>query len=354
MRAGAKKTSVEIAAALGVSQSTVSRALNNSPLITDAVKESVLAKARELGYIRNHLAKSLATGKSGIIGVLASGLQVDISGAKVIALDDEIRRRGFHPYITYTRSESELALVKASELVERGADGLILLGAEAYSRSDSANYNRILKLGVPTVIVTDTGLPNKCAQVVQSCDDACAEAVSYLIRSGRSEIFILWKRQTPEEARADHRLRTISETLKKQAGFNADNIIPLAASVPHPALSDNSEAIIQKQSDETAEFLRRARPAGKTAVICHNDMVAAGLLTTALKIGVRVPEDLMIVGYNNSSVSIYTNPQLTTISQSPEALAKETLELLEAGISRRGAAQTTVKTVPCKFIQRGT
>lgn len=351
MKDSLKITTYDIARELGISQSTVSRALNNSPLISQDVKEKILIKAKEKGYLCNHLAKSLITGKSGSIGILASGFQVDITGVKIIAIDDEIRRNGLHPHIAYTRSESELSVAKAIELITRGIDGLILLSPNILNEKDILNYQKLIELKKPLVIITDNKLSLKCGQVIQTFDKAYENACFHLVDNKCEDIFVFWKNEPLPEALKDQRFEAIIKYLKYSSRYTPQNILLIAESIFHPALNYKSDAICKNQSAKIETLLKRN--SGRTGIICHNDMIAMQVLATALKLGMKIPDELMITGYNNSSVSVYANPQLSTVASQPEELAKVALELLCEQI-RDSELHERTAMVPCRFIHRET
>lgn len=306
---GKKVTIREVAAECGLSVSAVSQVLNGKEIgIPQKTKEKVRAAAEKLRYRPNAAARSLVTSRSDTVGVLVP----DISNAFFGEAFKEIQRRmgeeGFDVLLcsgdgTAKQEERFLRLFAA-----RGADGLIVApAAETLEEKNAEKFAALLEeIRIPYVYLDRyPALP--CARVSADHRAGGYAAARCLLKNGHTKIGCIAGPAALVGARL--RLEGFCDALA-EAGIR-----PLAINAPF-----------------TAEGGERAAKAlfgrGLTALFASDDLQAYGAMRAAAETGVRIPDDVSLVGYDDLQFSALANPPLTTISQPVKDMAAAAAELL--------------------------
>jgi len=329
----------KIAAKLGISQATVSRALSGNKRISKAVREQVQETAQRLGYVANATARTLVKGRSNIIGILTGGLHVERTAYLLITLDAKLREHGLLPHLFYTRGESDRIADGVRHLLEQGVDGLIIIGI-AQNAVSKLQKQGLLQVK-PTVFIDDALTGYKINLVTNVYEEACQEVTKALIEQKRRNIFALWK---PVK---DARLLAV-KSLLKQFG-QEDNFIYL----PTRILKSESEKQRENKAFRNKIKLFLHNTPKCDAIICYNDQTSLSVLSMLNHAGRKVPSDVAIIGYDNNRLGELTAPQLSTFAPQPVLIANaavnRVLELIKD-------PQDKVKTIeiPVKFIQRET
>ncbi|RXZ61213.1 LacI family transcriptional regulator [Candidatus Borkfalkia ceftriaxoniphila] len=306
---GKKVTIREVAAECGLSVSAVSQVLNGKEIgIPQKTKEKVRAAAEKLRYCPNSAARSLVTSRSDTVGVLVP----DISNAFFGEAFKEIQRRmgeeGFDVLLcsgdgTAKQDERFLRLFAA-----RGADGLIVApAAETLEEKNAEKFAALLEeIRIPYVYLDRyPALP--CVRVSADHRAGGYAAARCLLKNGHTKIGCIAGPAALVGARL--RLEGFCDALA-EAGIR-----PLAINAPF-----------------TAEGGERAAKAlfgrGLTALFASDDLQAYGAMRAAAETGVRIPDDVSLVGYDDLQFSALANPPLTTISQPVKDMAAAAAELL--------------------------
>lgn len=306
---GKKVTIREVAAECGLSVSAVSQVLNGKEIgIPQKTKEKVRAAAEKLRYCPNSAARSLVTSRSDTVGVLVP----DISNAFFGEAFKEIQRRmgeeGFDVLLcsgdgTAKQEERFLWLFAA-----RGADGLIVApAAETLEEKNAEKFAALLEeIRIPYVYL-DRYPVQPCARVSADHRAGGYAAAQCLLKNGHTKIGCIAGPAALVGARL--RLEGFCDALA-EAGIR-----PLAINAPF-----------------TAEGGERAAKAlfgrGLTALFASDDLQAYGAMRAAAETGVRIPDDVSLVGYDDLQFSALANPPLTTISQPVKDMAAAAAELL--------------------------
>ncbi len=306
---GKKVTIREVAAECGLSVSAVSQVLNGKEIgIPQKTKEKVWAAAEKLRYCPNSAARSLVTSRSDTVGVLVP----DISNAFFGEAFKEIQRRmgeeGFDVLLcsgdgTAKQDERFLRLFAA-----RGADGLIVApAAETLEEKNAEKFAALLEeIRIPYVYLDRyPALP--CARVSADHRAGGYAAAQCLLKNGHTKIGCIAGPAALVGARL--RLEGFCDALA-EAGIR-----PLAINAPFTA--EGGERVAK------ALFGR-----GLTALFASDDLQAYGAMRAAAETGVRIPDDVSLVGYDDLQFSALANPPLTTISQPVKDMAAAAAELL--------------------------
>ncbi|WP_454049244.1 LacI family DNA-binding transcriptional regulator [Cellulomonas sp. Marseille-Q8402] len=305
-------TMQDVARRAAVSVKTVSRVVNDHPHISPDKRARVLAVIDELGYRLNPAARSLRTGRSGVIGLGLPDLREPYYAELAHAVLEQAGRRGLTVLVDPTGGDPdrELALLRGRG---GGLDGVLLyaLGVGAEDAAVAA---------LPAVLLGERVAPGASAAV--DVDPAVAAAVAHLVETGRRRIAVLG---------ADPRAG--SPGARRTAAFRraaADNGL------------DVDEALLvdvgprwgrQEGAVAAARLLDAGRPFD--ALLAHNDALALGALRTALDRGLRVPEDLAVIGSGDTEDARYAVPSLTSIAQGTTEIAGTAVALLADRIEGR-------------------
>ncbi|MGY4706299.1 LacI family DNA-binding transcriptional regulator [Candidatus Bipolaricaulota sp. J31] len=298
----------DIAKAVGVSPSTVSRALSGKGRISAATRERIRKVAEEMGYRPNMLARGLATNTTGAIGVVIHRRHMPVEksfyGVILEAIEREVSEHGYHVVFSTLRDHDLPRCVR-----ERRVDGLILLGTDV----DKAILEP-LREKLPIVLVDHhvTGL----ASVVGDNVGGGVLATQHLIDHGHRKIAFIVETFGDPNFRA--RFVGYRRALERNGLRTDENLV----------LETNWQGGF-RYSDVEKLFRGRNPP---TAVFAANDYMAVGTIMALLKMGLRVPHDVAVVGFDDASWATIVDPPLTSVHvprvEMGKAAARKLLEML--------------------------
>jgi LacI family transcriptional regulator len=328
----------DIAKDLKISVVTVSKALRNKGRISTHTRNRVLKRAKELDYRPNWVARSLVTRRTYTIGLLLPDFThpffADI--AKTIA--ETVRPRGYHVIISYFEEDPVLERAEADSLLARRVDGLILASSQTPDRLELFEQLRTRK--VPLVLI-DRPIEGVRASFVGVDNEAVGRlATTHLIERGCRRIAHL---RGPKIGLADKRLNGYLASLKKS------KLASPVGYVVDAGFQDHTGYLAMKQLLTVSP-----RPDG---VFCYNDPVAIGAMKALREAGIRVPEDVAVVGAGNVHYSDALAVPLTTIDQKTCEIGARAAELLleQIGSKRLVRAEKVLivpELVPRKSTQR--
>jgi LacI family transcriptional regulator len=296
----------DIARDLGVSIITISKVLRNHPDIGDETRERVLARVKELDYRPNFAARSLVTGRSYLVGLVVPDLIHPFFAEVAKSLSDVLRRNGYYLIVSSAEEDPELEEQEINQLLARRLDTLIV----ASCRSTVELFFRMEKQEMPYVLL-DRELPGLSANFVGVDDEAVGMlATRHLIEIGCKRIAHI---RGPEYSPALQRLEGYKRALT-QAGLKIlDDYIIAERKVDVDSRRHGAEAMGQLLS-------RKPRPDG---VFCFNDPLALGAMTRALDEGLRIPEDLAIIGCGNLHYDDALRVPLSSVDQQSRRMGEE-------------------------------
>lgn len=302
----------DIARAANVSKSTVSRVLNGTATVASAKREAVLEATKRLGFRPNVMARSLASGRSMTIGVLTqligSPFYDTVAQGVIVGLTDS----GYSPIFVDGQWEisNEIGAIKA--LLGRQVDGLVLIGGGvAEAQLDE------LCSGIPFIVVARQLENNNHRSIYTDNVDGGYRATKHLLEHGHRRIAIIRGLAHHPDAvdRYDGYLKAINEY---DVQLDADLIYEGDFS------AESGVAGVEKLLDKGTEF---------TAIFAANDMTAFGARLALYRKGIRVPEDVSIVGFDDQMEAMFSTPPLTTVRQPSremgEQAAKAVLGLID-------------------------
>lgn len=331
------KSIKEIARLAGVSHSSVSRALRNSPLVNREKAARIRRIAEECGYRPSAAARSLVTRRSRTVGVVVTNIADPFVAGVVSGIEEWADRKGYSVFLANSNAEPKREVRVVQSFEEHRVDGIIV----AASRVGALYMPMLARMRVPIVLLNN----QHPSQYVHSVTIANAEgsraAVGHLIELGHRRIAYLGDRQGYQ-----------SDT-ERFAGYR--QAIEEAGLEFEPELVVHGDGKPEGARAPMEALLRLAeRP---TAVFCYNDLTALGALRAARDAGLTVPGDVSLAGFDDLYISQYLDPPLTTVRQpmgEMGGLAMETLLRLIAGeavgedIQLRGELIVRGSTAPPK------
>ena len=328
-----RPTSYDIARRAGVGQSTVSRALRDDPRISQATRDKVRAVAAELGYIPNLTARSLITGSARAVGVLVPDLLNPMYAQFVESIQEVLAERNYRMVLLTDRTEGTRD--SGIDVLQGGlVDGTIFMQA----RLDSDLVDRLVTTGHRLVVLgRDSPHAHDVDRVV--ADDVAAGrlAAEHLVAQGNRVLAVVGGPVNNPTSSA--RETAFTERLGELGISDADITVLHGAAEPH-----DGELTL-------ASMLRDG--ALPDAIFCTTDFVALGVLQAAAELGVKVPEDLQVMGVGDMYMTAWKAFELTTIRQPHAAMSRAAATMLLDRIE--GLREETERIVmPVDLVPRGT
>lgn len=316
----------DVARAAGVSAMTVSRVINGGQNVRDSTRAAVLQAVAELNYSPNNAARSLAAGRSTGIGLLYANPSAGYLSQFLIGALHAARRSGAHLVIESCESEDA---DEQAEVTRRFAtsdvEGVILPPPLSEAQPILAELDAI---GMPVVTVA-MGVPRQDSLNVRIDDVAAAgEITRYLLDLGHRNIGFI--KGHPNHIASQDRFRGFTEALREY-DLNPDDV-PV------------EQGYFSYRSGLAASERLFARPVRPTAIFASNDDMAAATVSVAHRLGLGVPDDLSVVGFDDTPLATSVWPELTTVKQPISAMAEAALELLVADLRGRRAASPRKST----------
>ncbi|MEI5010858.1 LacI family DNA-binding transcriptional regulator [Streptomyces sp. NPDC087659] len=306
---------IEVAEYAGVSEATVSRVLNGKPGVAEGTRTAVLTACDVLGYERP---RGLRGKTQRLVALVAPDLINPVFPAFVEVIGSTLAQRGFSPVLC-TRT---MAGVSESDyvdmLLEQQISGAVFVcGLHSHSRADHSHYGRLLERGVPVIGVN--GIVDDLTFPCVSTDDALAAelAVRHLASLGHRRIGLALGEF------ADH-----TPAVRKKAAF-------VTAVREHCGTEDAEPFITHTMYslEGGAAAAQRLAQRGVTAVVCASDVMALGAVRAFQRMGLDVPRDVSVVGFDDSAFMPLVNPPLTTLRQPVEAMGRAAVSLLSSRMS---------------------
>lgn len=305
----------DLARMAGVSHSTVSRALRNSPLISAEVRERIQDLAQETGYTPNAIAQSLQTQRTNTIGLVITTISDPFLGDVVKGVEEIARRAGMSVFLSTAYNDPQQEMHTIETFHRRRVDGILV----ASTRISSQHTERLARIRVPTVLISSQteDLPPLVHSVAIDDYHGAKDAVNHLLQLGHRSIGYIGVGNRPYSNQ--RRLQAYQDSLAVVGVVPPENWVAIA-STEH-RLHEDDVGVGQS-------LLPMLLNAGVTAVFCYNDMVAVGVLMGCRRLGVNVPEQLSVIGFDDSPIAQYVMPPLTTIQQPKLELGQTAMSML--------------------------
>ena len=302
----------DVSALAGVSRSTASLVLNDSPTIPEVTRHRVTAAIEELGYVYNRGAAGLRNNKSMIIGLIATEIGNPYFAELTMALEDALAEHGFTLLVGYSRDSARRQTAILDTFMERFVDGLVLLPARG--TDTKAVVERFRKYGIPLVLSARSGAVDAKYVGVDNVEAGSLVGRHLRERGASSVAFVGGELDV---ASAYDRLKGA----KQGIGRDIETLF-----FPSPITPSGGAAA-------TAQLLDRGIV--PDAIIGFNDVVATGVYAELISRQLRPGEDVAIVGFDDIPISAHLVPPLTSVATFPELTGSECAEVLLRSIEDR-------------------
>jgi DNA-binding LacI/PurR family transcriptional regulator len=315
----------EVAREAGVSPSTVSRALSTPEMVNPTTRERVLRVAQRLGYAANRAARGLITGRTGNLGLIVPDLANPFFPSVVKAIQAEARKLDYAVFLADTDEDpaAEIGLVR---VLAKQVDGLVLC-------SPRAREEEIRELGGSSTLVMVNRRLGSVPSVVFDNADGMRQAVAHLHALGHRRVAWVGGPRTSWSTR--DRIRGL-----RAATAAADMELLVAGHFP-PHFEGGVAA---------ADLVIAS---GVTSVVAYNDLMALGLLGRLRDRGVRVPQDISVIGIDDIQMSRMSSPTLTTVSLAKEQAGRAAVDLLVSLLERPEGVRNVRRELPTQLLVRG-
>ena len=320
----------DVAREAGVSPTAVSRHLNRSIELPQATRDRIDAAVKKLDYRPNVLAKRLSMGKAEVIGLVAPEIANPFFAELAAAVEEEAAKRGYGVYLTSTRGDRSREVDALSRLSDQYVDGLIMIT----NQPDDGTLSAMLAQHENVVLLDEDVAGVSVPRVFVENASGTFMATEHLIANGHRDIVVV---SGPED------LFTVGERLAgHREALDAHGICYR----PERALFG---AYSRDFGYEAAFRVARMTPR-PTAVLACSDYIAIGMLQGFRELGLGVPEDISLVGFDDMPFASLIDPALTTIRQPIAEMGKLALDRLLAVLD--GSGDTSVTRLPVTLVER--
>ena len=324
----------DLAKELGVSIATVSRALRNSPEIGAEMQEKVKALAKKLNYRPNPFAQSLRKEAPRVIGVVVPNLVTHYYAAVLDGIEDEARESGYSVICANTHEDSEREVQAIDNFISLHVEGIIACLAQ--STTDYKHFEEISQMSIPLVFFGRTCLSDKFSCVMANGDVAAQEATQHLIDTGSRRIAFIGGPNHLDMVR--RRKHGYLEALR-------ENKIPIERELVVCEKIDYDWAL-----EATKRLLdMENRP---DAILAFNDIITFAAFSAIKDKGLRIPEDVALIGFTDDVHAQYVTPRMSAIEDQSHEMGMEACRLLLKNIG--GDQKICKKIVPQKLVIRDT
>ncbi|MGQ7845789.1 LacI family DNA-binding transcriptional regulator [Granulosicoccus sp. 3-233] len=330
-----KVTLSEVAESAGVSVQTVSNVVNNKPVVSEETRQLVLTHLSQCGYRGNAVARSLKTNKSRLIGLVVPSMTNSMYAEVAETVVREAERRGYTVMMAVTMRDAKTELELVNTVVDHNVAGVLMSSSDPEAQASKM----VLNLGVPYVELLNRTGEEGCDVFEADNRRGAQDAVEHLIALGHQRIAHICglpnstgsrRREGYEQALAD-------------AGLKAESGLMISGEYTRQGGRAACERLLQSGLSFSAIF-------------CASDLMAYGAMEALMAHGLKVPDDLSLVGFDDMSMSSLPGINLSTVSFDPVKTGQRAIEQL----IRRIEFPTTMKhaavheIAACSLVKRGT
>ncbi len=314
----------DIAQALNLSASTVSRALRGMPEIHPETRQAVLKLAQEMDYQPNQLAKNLAKSRTKTIGVIVPTLSYYFFSSVLNSIEEAAMQAGYSVVVCQTNESYLREIAQIQNLLNSQVEGFII--SLARDTNDFDHINRLIRKQIPVVIFDRYAEEIETSKVIVDNKLAAFKATEHLIENGCQRLGCL--AGPPNLLISNQRLAGFKEALQKY------NLPYKERYVFH---SDFTQENTMMQALNMMSL-----PEPPDGILTMSDRIAFSTMYALKQKGIRIPDDVALVSFNNEPTCIYLSPSLTSVNQAIQEMGAQVVRLL---IKQLESEHTTPETV---------
>jgi LacI family transcriptional regulator, galactose operon repressor len=303
-------TITDIAKKLGISASTVSRALNEHPDINEKTRIQVKKTAEKLNYVPNPIARSLKYDRTTVIGVIVPEIMHDFFASAISGIEEVAYHSGYTIIVCQSNESYDREVLNTNSLVQQRVAGLIV--SISQNTMNSKHFRSVLERGIPLVFFDRSCKDIRADKVVIDDFKGALGAVKFLIGKGYKKIAHIAGPETLEICK--QRLNGYLAALK-EAHISVDHELIYYGNLNESHGYEAMECMLKKNIVPDAIF-------------AANDPVAVGAYQKIKEVGLKIPDDIGIVGFSNNKITGLLDPALTTVNQPSFDMGKKAAEIL--------------------------
>lgn len=329
MSGSPKKVTIhDIAKELGLTGSTVSRALNDHPRISKATKKLVKEKASELNYRPNTIASTLRTGRSNSLGLIVPKINRNFFANLIHGVEQVCTDSGYHLLICQSQEKLTKEKAAISTLRNSRVDGILVSLSAETDQTD--HLKNLVSSGIPTVLVDRASTDIPLSSVTNDDFEICKELTKSLIDQGYKNLVHYGGPQFLDSYK------------DRYQGFLA----ALTEAGLAPSLPLSPVLTIEQGYSTTLELFTREK--APDAIVATSDYSAYGAMNALKELGLSIPKEVGVAGYANESITELLQPNLTSVELFPEEIGKRAAKLLIEQIESGDSVPTIIaeKIIP--------
>ncbi|MEO1029772.1 MAG: LacI family DNA-binding transcriptional regulator [Bacteroidota bacterium] len=314
-----KITLKQIAKELDVSISTVSKALRNSPEISDDTKQKVQAFAKLYNYRPNNIALSLKNRKTNTIGIIIPEIVHHFFSKVIRGVELVANNRGYNVIVGLSNESFSREVINMEMLANGSIDGFILsISKETQQLQDFHHFNETMSQGMPIVMFDRVVSEIKCDKVIVDDLNGAKNAVEKLVHNGCKSIALI----TTKDYVSVGKLRTQGylEALQDH------KIVPKAELILKIDDALDFESHLDTLEQEIEQLFKSNKAID--GVFAVNELYALSAMKVARKLGLKIPDDIQVIGFTDGVLSKHATPSLTTVSQHAQQMGERAADLL--------------------------
>ena len=330
-----RRTSLkDLASELGVSIATVSRALRSSPEIGRDMQQRVKDLAKKLNYRPNPFAQSLRKEAPKVIGVVVPNLVTHYYAAVLDGIEDEARREGYSVISANSHERFEDEAHAIENFIGLHVEGIIACLSQ--NTTDYSHFNLLQEMGIPLVFFGRTCMTDTFSSVTANGDEAAQQATQHLIDTGSKRIAFLGGPNHLDMVK--RRKHGYLEALRENR-IPVDRDLVVCDKIDYEVALHQAEKLLNLEN----------RP---DAILAFNDIITFAAFTAIKNSGLRIPEDVALIGFTDDVHAAYVTPRMSAIVDQSHKMGVTACQLLLKSI--QGDAKVYKKIVPQQLIIRDT
>lgn len=316
-------TITDIAKKLKISPSTVSRALNGHPDIKNKTKSRVKKIAKELNYFPNSIARSLKNNRTNVIGVIVPEIEHDFFSSAISGIEEAAYHSGYTILVCQSNESYEREIINTNTLMNQRVAGIIVSISQSTVKGN--HFKELIKRGIPLVFFDRVCNDIPANKIIIDDVKSAYAAVMHLIERGHKKIAHFSGPKTLEICK--QRLKGYKDALRKS------NLPLVKEFICYGGLHENDgydlmDSLIRKKLIPDSIF-------------AVNDPVAIGAFQRIKEEGLKIPDDIAIVGFSNNKITSLIDPPMTTINQPSFEMGKKSAEILIDVINKNNRQSRT-------------
>ncbi|WKK65589.1 LacI family DNA-binding transcriptional regulator [Lutimonas zeaxanthinifaciens] len=329
-----KITLKELASILKVSVSTVSKALNDSYEISEATKKKVKTAAIKYNYSPNLLAQGLKTRRTKIIGVVIPDMRAPFFIRVLRGIEKEASEKGYNILTCFSNESFEKEKATLEMLSQGNVDGILMsLSKETQEQGQIDHVNEIMSNGIPVTLFDRVDDRIECDKVIINDFESTYFATRELLKAGARNILFISPISTTTIGK--NRYRGYAFALREKGNL------------------EEKVLSIEEYKDFSADLNRILSTEKVDGIIAANELTGISAVNIASRHGLKVPEDISIIGFTNGLLSMNSNPPLTTMSQHGKEIGRVATNKLLNRLNNTKLEYTTT-VIETTLIKRGT